>query len=72
MDDWKLELVGLGGGLLAKVIELIIEAIEQKDPAKMRKVGDIIPAGPLQARLAFIAARMETEKEIQAALRRKG
>ena len=64
MDEWKTELIGLGAGLLADIVRDIIEAIAAKDPSKLTKVGDVLPAGPLKARLAFIAARMQTEQEL--------
>lgn len=64
MDEWKTELIGLGAGLLADIVRDIIDAIAAKDPSKLTKVGDVLPPGPLKARLAFVAARMQTEQEL--------
>ena len=63
-DEGDIAKVGLE--LILVIVNLIRDAVTQKDPSKLRKVGDVLRRGqPLEARVALIE-----ERQAQLAARR--
>lgn len=59
------ELVTVGVELLAAVARLIMDAVAERDPSKLRRVTDVLEAGhPLRSRVAFLEAQAQAEREL--------
>lgn len=59
------ELVDVGVELIAALVRLIMDAVAARDPARLRRVTDVLEAGhPLRSRVAMLEARAEAEREL--------
>ena len=59
------ELVTVGVELLAAVARLVMDAIDQRDPSKLRKVTDVLEAGhPLRSRIALLEAQAAADRAL--------
>ena len=60
------DIAGVGLELLREIGKLILDAIASKDPATLKKVGDVLPKGsPLRSRLALLVERKKAEDELK-------
>jgi hypothetical protein len=60
------ELVTVGVELLAAVARLVMDAIDQRDPSKLRKVTDVLEAGhPLRSRIALLEAKAAADRALR-------
>ena len=59
------ELVTVGVELLAAVARLIMDAVSERDPSKLRRVTDVLEAGhPLRSRIALLEAKAAAERAL--------
>ncbi|MFA5153223.1 MAG: hypothetical protein WC554_11730 [Clostridia bacterium] len=59
------ELVTVGVELLAAVARLIMDAVSERDPSKLRRVTDVLePGHPLRSRIALLEAQAAAERAL--------
>lgn len=59
------DMVSIGAELVVEIVKLIMTAVHAEDPATLRKVSDVLPAGsPLRSRVALLAAKAQAQKDL--------
>ena len=59
------EMVDVGAELVSALVKLIMQAIAERDPSKLRRVTDVLePGHPLRSRIALLEAQAAAERAL--------